>query len=207
MRTLGFLSVFLVCAAAAWAQTSSPPAGVALDVATSRAAVIFDLRYHLTLNVPKALAEPITGTNRITFDLRSNTQPLVIDFETSRDHVKTVQANGADAAFEYLNGHIIVPSTSLKTGRNEVVVTFNAGDASLNRSADFMYALFVPARARQAIPVFDQPDMKARWTLDLTYPSEWKAASNGAIATAVSGHDMLGSRGPTGSLASKRHDS
>ena len=166
MRTLGFLSLFLVCAASVWAQTSSPAAGVPLDVATSRAAVIFDLRYHLALKVPKASAEPITGTNRITFDLRSNTQPLVIDFETSRDHVKSVQANGAAAVFEYLNGHIIVPSTSLKTGRNEIVVTFNAGDASLNRSADFMYALFVPARARQAIPVFDQPDLKARWTLD-----------------------------------------
>ena len=167
MRTLGFLSVFLVCAAAAWAQTSSPSAGVPLDVATSRAAVIFDLRYHLTLAVPKSLAEPITGTNRITFDLRSNTQPLVIDFETSRDHVKSVQANGAVAAFEYLNGHVIVPSTALKTGRNEIVVTFNAGDASLNRSADFLYTLFVPARARLAIPVFDQPDLKARWTLTL----------------------------------------
>ena len=82
-----------------------------------------------------------------------------------------MQANGAAAAFEYLNGHIIVPSTALKTGRNEIVVTFNAGDASLNRSADFMYALFVPARARQALPVFDQPDLKARWTLDLTYPA------------------------------------
>ncbi len=182
MRTVCLLMVFMVSggAVSAWAQTSSPPAGVSLDVATSRAAVVFDLRYHLTLNVPKALAEPITGTNRITFDLRSNTQPLVIDFETSRDHVKSVQANGAAAAFEYLNGHIIVPSTALKTGRNEIVVTFNAGDASLNRSADFMYALFVPARARQAIPVFDQPDLKARWTLDLTYPEGWQAVSNGA---------------------------
>jgi aminopeptidase N len=180
MRTLGFLSVFLVCAAAAWAQTSSPSVGVPLDVATSRAAVIFDLRYHLTLNVPKALSEPITGTNRITFDLRSNTQPLVIDFETSRDRVKTVQANGAAAAFEYLNGHIIVPSTALKTGRNEIVVSFTAGDASLNRSADFMYALFVPARARQAIPVFDQPDLKARWSLALSVPASWKTVSNGA---------------------------
>jgi len=181
MRTLCLSMVFMVSggAASAWAQTSSPSAGVPLDVATSRAAVIFDLRYHLTLTVPKALAEPITGTNRITFDLRSNTQPLVIDFETSRDHVQSVQANGAAAAFEYLNGHIIVPSTALKTGRNEIVVSFNAGDASLNRSTDFMYALFVPARARQAIPVFDQPDLKARWTLDLTYPSDWKTASNG----------------------------
>ena len=63
MRTLCLSMVFMVSggAASAWAQTSSPSAGVPLDVATSRAAVIFDLRYHLTLTVPKALAEPPTS--------------------------------------------------------------------------------------------------------------------------------------------------
>ena len=199
MRTVCLLAIFMVSGGvvSAWAQTSSPPPGVALDLATSRAAVIFDLRYHLTLKVPKALAEPITGTNRLTFDLRNNTQPLVIDFETSRDHLKAVQANGVDAAFQYLNGHIIVPSTALKTGRNEIVVTFNAGDASLNRSADFMYALFVPARARQAIPVFDQPDLKARWTLTLAYPAEWQAVSNGKEAEPARSAAGAGGNGST----------
>ena len=179
MLALWLLGAFLVCAGTAWAQTSSPAAGVSLDVAASRVAVISDLRYHLTLNVPKALAEPIAGTTRITFDRRDNTTPLVIDFETSRDHVKSVQANGAAAAFEYVNGHIVVPTTALTVGPNEIVVAFNAGNDPLNRSADFLYALFVPARARQAIPVFDQPDLKARWTLTLTYPAGWQAASNG----------------------------
>ena len=38
----------------------------------------------------------------------------------------------------------------------------------------------MPARAHLAIPVFDQPDLKARWTLALTHPGEWQAVSNGA---------------------------
>jgi len=175
----------LLAALGAWAipsaaQTATPAAGVPLDVATRRAAVIADLRYNLSLTVPKALADPITGTTTISFELKDNTEPLVVDFETSRDHVKSVTANGTTTHFEYVNGHIVLPNTALKVGRNAIDIEFTAGNDSLNRSADFLYALFVPARARQAIPVFDQPDLKARWTLTLQYPSEWKAVSNGA---------------------------
>jgi aminopeptidase N len=147
MRTVLLASACTLLSALAAAQTPTPAPGVPQDVAIRRAATIFDLRYDLTLTVPKALAEPITGTNRITFDLRENTLPLVIDFETSREHIDTVTANGTPAPFTYINGHIVVPNTALRTGRNTVEIRFRAGDASLNRSADFLYALFVPARA------------------------------------------------------------
>jgi hypothetical protein len=104
MRIVCVWAIAITCAGAAWAQTASPGAGVPLEVATTRAALISDLRYNLALTIPRALADPITGTNRITFDLRSNTAPLVIDFETSRDHITSLQANGMAAAFEYVNG-------------------------------------------------------------------------------------------------------
>jgi aminopeptidase N len=180
MRIKWVAGLLLMMAATASAQTATPASGVPLDVATRRAAVIFDLRYDLSLAIPKPQAEPITGITRITFDLRENATPLVIDFETSREHVKSVKTNDAVVPFEYVNGHIVLPITALKVGRNVVEIAFVAGNAPLNRSADFLYALFVPARARQAIPVFDQPDLKARWTLSLAYPVEWKAVSNGA---------------------------
>lgn len=197
-RRLAAVALALFLPAAAAAQTAAPAAGVPLDVATRRAATIFDLRYDLNLTIPKAVAEPITGTTRITFDLRDNTTPLVIDFETSRDHVNSVATNGAPAVFQYVNGHIVLPNTALKVGRNEVTVAFTAGNEPLNRSADFLYALFVPARARQAIPVFDQPDLKARWTLSLQHPPEWKAVSNGAaVGGAVSGVRGNGASDPS----------
>jgi aminopeptidase N len=188
MRVAALLGVLVIIAMTAEAQTGRPAPGVALDLATRRAAAIFDLRYDLSLTIPKTLAEPITGTTRITLELRDNTGPLVIDFDTSADHVKSVKANDAAANYRYFDGHIIVPNTALKTGRNAITIDFVAGNDPLNRSADFLYALFVPARARQAIPVFDQPDLKARWTLQLTYPAEWKTVSNGAeVGGTVSG--------------------
>src|SRR6185436_15278665 len=60
-----------------------------------------------------------------------------------------------------------------------ITLRFEAGSAALNRNPEFMYTLFVPARARLAFPCFDQPDLKARYTLSLDIPSTWAAAANG----------------------------
>ncbi len=44
--------------------------------------------------------------------------------------------------------------------------------------AEYIYSLFVPSDASTAFPVFDQPDLKARFKLDLYLPGVWKAISN-----------------------------
>ena len=41
-----------------------------------------------------------------------------------------------------------------------------------------MYSLFVPADASTVFPCFDQPDLKARFRLDLETPRAWTAVSN-----------------------------
>jgi aminopeptidase N len=180
MRIWSVMAVLMVQVSVATAQTGSPAAGVPLDVATARAANISDLRYELNLSIPEDMAAPLTGSNTIRFSLKDPSVPLVLDFETSRDHVKAVEANGKPSAFAYVNGHLIVPAASLAPGANIVRVNFNAGDASLNRSKDFLYTLFVPARARLALPVFDQPDLKGKWTMTLEHPAAWQSAANGA---------------------------
>ncbi|MBA3269918.1 MAG: ERAP1-like C-terminal domain-containing protein, partial [Acidobacteria bacterium] len=173
-------ALLVLCPVLALAQTATPGPGIPLAVAETRAARIGDLRYDLRLAVPALVTVPIEGTNTITFDLSAATEPLVIDFATSRDHVTRVTANGRASAFTWIHGHIVVPATALRAGRNTIAIAFRAGDASLNRNADFLYALFVPARAHLAVPVFDQPDLKARWSLTLTAPSHWQMVSNGA---------------------------
>jgi aminopeptidase N len=170
----------LLMASAASAQTANPGAGVPLELATRRAGLISDLRYELSLSIPDAAAAPILGGVVIRFQLAEASQPLVIDFEVGPNHVQTVEANGQPVIHDYVNGHILVPPGSLKTGLNTVRVGFLAGEASLNRHADFLYALFVPARARLAIPCFDQPDLKGRWTVSLEHPAAWQSAANGA---------------------------
>jgi aminopeptidase N len=149
-------------------------------MAEARAKRISNLRYDLQLTIPDAVTGAIEGTNSIRFDLATTTDPLVIDFATSQGHVARVRANGADVVVKWVDGHIIVPADALERRGNQIDVTFRAGDASLNRNPDFLYALFVPARAHLALPVFDQPDLKARWSLQLVAPARWQVVSNGA---------------------------
>ena len=166
------------------AQTAAPAPGIPLEVATRRAEIVKDLRYTLSLNIPREQQAPITGSMTARFTLGDASQPLVLDFAPGAANVRTVAVNGAAVTAAFAQDHIVIPATALTAGATEIGVEFTAGDASLNRNPDFLYALFVPARAHLAFPVFDQPDLKARWTLELTYPGEWLAVSNGASSQA-----------------------
>jgi aminopeptidase N len=188
---LAALAGCLVLPVVAAAQTASPRPGVPLDLADARAARIIDLRYDLRLTVPEAVATPLEGTMAMSFELAAASDPLVIDFATSRNHVKRLKANGAETPFTWVNGHIVVPAAAVKSGANRIEIAFQAGDAALNRDPDFLYALFVPARAHLAIPCFDQPNLKARWSLTLDAPARWQVASNGPELERVAHGDRV----------------
>lgn len=162
------------------AQTREPAAGVALDLAKARARNISHLRYELALSVPANRAQPVTGVNVLRFRLADRTKPLVIDFDADGAAEATVTANGVAVTTRAVNGHLVVPAARLRRGENTVRIEFRAGDAPLNRSDDFLYTWFVPANARRAIPCFDQPDLKGRWTLTLEHPAQWQSVANGA---------------------------
>ena len=90
---------------------------------------------------------------------------------------------GAPVDFEAREEHVIVPAGALSPGHNVVDIEFTAGDGSLNRQDDFLYTLFVPDRARFAFPLFDQPNLKARFRLQLDVPAAWRAVANGSLAS------------------------
>jgi Aminopeptidase N len=53
--------------------------------------------------------------------------------------------------------------------------------------AEYIYSLFVPSDASTAFPVFDQPDLKARFTLNISAPQDWLVISNGEeLQTSIS---------------------
>ncbi len=60
--------------------------------------------------------------------------------------------------------------------------------------AEYIYSLFVPSDASTAFPVFDQPDLKAKFTLNVVAPRQWKILSNENL-TCMSVHEVvLGTR-------------
>jgi len=158
---------------------TSPGPGIPLTLAEDRARRISDLRYDLQFSIRAEHPSRVNGRVAITFVLKDATRPLALDFAplTSVRSLRTATRTITPAT---IPDHLVIPAEDLQEGRNEIVMEFVAGDAALNRNPEFLYTLFVPARAHLTFPCFDQPDLKARWTLALDVPAGWQAIANGA---------------------------
>ena len=176
-----------LCVAAGWwlAQRMSsrivpvtpPVEGISQTLASERAANISAVRYALALNIPSDAGAPVRGTVSVRLRL-ARRAPLIFDFAQPADHVSSVRANGQRVAIRSENGHLVVPAASLASGDNTIDIAFTAGNEPLNRNDEYLYSLFVPARASQAFPCFDQPDIKGALSLTLDIPAAWVALSN-----------------------------
>ena len=179
------LVVAVVAAVAVYRLTRSavpiPDAGVPVELARERAARISNLQYFLTVDVPDSRQQPVRARVVARFELSDTARPLALDFAPDVDQTTSATANGQPFDGTIHNGHLIVPASLLVTGENNIDVDVIAGERPLNRQDDFLYTLFVPARASATFPCFDQPDLKATWRLTLMLPGGWLAASNAAI--------------------------
>ena len=132
----------------------------------------------------------MTGRNVIRVRLHDGASaPLVLDFDAPPTAVTALTVNGQSLRPDVTPGHIVVPAAALVDGDNVVDVRFVAGDGPLNRADDFLYTLFVPARAHRAFPCFDQPDLKARVSLTLDIPAAGMPSRTAPSAPARSGTD------------------
>jgi len=180
-----FLAMTLLSAMQPQPVASTRPidSGVSQALARERASAIRDLHYDLTFSIPGARNEPVQGRAVVSLALRAPAR-LVFDFAQPRESVRRVAIDGSDARADFVNGHIVIPASSTRAGVNRIEIEFVAGDAALNRNDEFLYTLFVPARARLTFPCFDQPDLKARYRLKLSVPEGWQAVANGASKSA-----------------------
>ena len=186
MKTLKYMSLAL-CLLFSSCQTHEKPnklyeEGISTELAQLRKQEIKELKYNLHFSIPERKQEAVEGEARISF-LLQNPQEVILDFRESADKIKDVFVNGEATEYAFRNEHIILPQISFKEGKNEVHIRFIAGDQSLNRNEEFLYTLLVPDRARTVFPCFEQPNLKAEFTLQLEVPAEWEAVSNTSIAS------------------------
>ncbi len=155
--------------------------GVSHELAQFRSEQYADVKYQLSFDIPLNKQEPVMGDATILWS-QAGQQPLVVDFRAEASQVISVWLNGAAVDYELTNEHIYIAALHTGVGRNELKIAFRALDQSLNRRDQFLYTLLVPDRARTLFPCFDQPDLKARYTLSLSIPKSWKAVANGKVA-------------------------
>jgi aminopeptidase N len=183
LRVLMVCAIGICCIEASQRRTMTahPEPGVTMSLAEDRARRVANLRYELHFAIPSDPATEVEGRVTIRFTMTDSSRPLVLDF--SSPGPVSARSGGRDIALAAVPDHLVVDPADLREGPNEITIGFVAGDAPLNRNPDFMYTLFVPARARLAFPCFDQPDLKGKYTLSLDVPLGWEALANGAEIT------------------------
>ncbi|HMT07250.1 MAG TPA: M1 family aminopeptidase [Pyrinomonadaceae bacterium] len=131
--------------------------------------------------------------------------PIILDWRRIKGHeaksvISNVEINGvvvsppsgdADMSvrtpIEEHNEHLIFRD-GVKLGENIIKLDFTspilASGSAITRYIDkedgseYIYSLFVPSDASTAFPVFDQPDLKARFQVNITAPDGWNVVSN-----------------------------
>lgn len=155
--------------------------GLSRSLALYRKNVLTDIHYELEMDIPSKKYQPIAAQENLTFLLSTVRSPLQLDFKENPAKITTFKVNGCKMVVNYQKEHLIILPEFLKKGKNLVQIEFTAGDGALNRNVDYLYTLFVPDRARTVFPCFDQPDLKAIYTLTLHLPQDWKAIANGEL--------------------------
>ena len=198
------------------AQTMPPlETGVSQTLARWRAANYSDVRYKLNITLEKG-APLMKGTIEVSVKLTDEgaKNDLILDWRTTQfanDKDKPFAkvtaindystANSTESVIDdkHLNeDHLIISRQLLKTGENVIKINFaspiKTSGAAVTRyvdkedGAEYVYSLFVPSDASTAFPVFDQPDLKARFTLGVVIPQSlnWKIVTNTPLKSFLS---------------------
>lgn len=170
--------------AAAAARTDAP--GLSETYAKLRKQQIAAVNYELSVTIDK------TGgsfSGQVIADTQFNgqlQQPLTIDF--AGGSVDSVSVDDKEVPFEY-NGHFItIAPEHLQRGEHAIAVNYqhpySTNGSGLHRFEDpedgevYMYTDFEPYDANRLFPHFDQPNLKAHYTLNVTAPKDWTIVSS-----------------------------
>lgn len=166
--------------------------GVSLDLARHRAATLSNVRYTLEMDVRGRDEAP--GIVTIDIARIANAGDLILDFRGNAIGDITVNDVSVTDA-RWADDHVVIPARHLRTGTNTVRLAFTAPVAAAGAAiiayddvqddARYLYTLLVPSDAQLLFPVFDQPDIKARFAWRITAPRGWAVLTNGAVQDSV----------------------
>ena len=186
LRTAAVAAVVVLGACVAVAQ-GGPGVGVSRALARDRAARVHDVHYSLEFAVqPHATLLPGRETLRFELSPEGAHEDLGVDFRDGK--LGSARLNGAPLDVTEVDGHLMLPAVRLHGGDNTLELTFAtrvaAAGAAITRFDDkddgneYFYSLFVPMDASMAFPCFDQPDLKAKFTLEIDAPAAWTVIGN-----------------------------
>jgi aminopeptidase N len=140
--------------------------------------------YDVALDLTRG-GEVFGSTSVVRFGCRQPGAGTYIDLIASRVHEITLNGVTIDPAAAVADGRIRLPGLAARNELRVVAECRYATDGTgLHRSVDpadgmiYTYTKFEPAYARRVYANFEQPDLKASFTLHVTAPAHWTVLSN-----------------------------
>lgn len=181
------------------AAESSPPVAArpamdSLDMATAQArkARIGDIEYQIDIVLDQG-TEQFSGSVKILFELLPSDDGSDLTLDFGGGQVLASQLNGQEAALTYNDFFITLPGKDLRPGLNELNVRFrqnySENGTGLHRFVDpedgltYLYTYLWPYYVNRMFPAFDQPDLKARFSLNVDAPEDWVVVSTSSGET------------------------
>ncbi|HET7822284.1 MAG TPA: aminopeptidase N [Ornithinibacter sp.] len=161
-----------------------PGTNLTREEAATRAALVTVDRHDVALDVATG-PETFSTTSTITFRCTRPGAETFLDFVGGTVEAITVNGVDLDPAEHYRDSRVRLPGLAAE---NVVVVAAtgrytNTGEG-LHRFVDpvddevYLYSQFEVPDSRRMYPVFEQPDLKARFTFTVTAPAHWQVVSN-----------------------------
>lgn len=140
--------------------------------------------YHIDLTL-NAEGTPFSGSNLISFDFQPRGSDLSVDF--TEGEIVEVTINGAPAEYDYNGFFLSFAEDQFKVGHNKLQIGFQhpySKDGSglyyfkdpLDETV-YTYSDLEPYDANRIFPLFDQPNLKAKFTLNVDVPASWQVVS------------------------------
>ncbi len=156
----------------------------------------YDLQLDVTDGAGHAGEETFRSVTTVQFDVRTPGASTFIDLIADRVHSATL--NGVELDVRTYTEEHGLPLPQL-AARNELVVDaecrYSRTGEGLHRFADpedgqvYLYSHFEPAEAKRMFACFDQPDLKATFTVHVTAPFDWQVVSNTGGRTIEAGRN------------------
>jgi len=172
---------------------TNPEPGVARDLAAARTENISKVRYALRLRLTKGMTA-VTGEVTARFTLPS-AQAITLDWDGPT--LSNVTLNSKPANATVIANHLVF--TGGVAGENSIRAQFTSKVAPTGTpltvyrdktdGAEYYYTLVVPADCHRLFPCFDQPDLKARYSVTIEAPKSWKVIANGLSEQSLPNQD------------------
>jgi aminopeptidase N len=151
--------------------------------AEERAARVSNTSYELAIDIEPG-ATVYRGEVEVRFDL-SGAGDLFLDHRGRA--IDVLDVNGQELEPQWDGFRLVLPGNTLQTSNTVRIVyenEYDHGGDGFHQFIDpedgeeYLYTNFEPYEAHRLFPCFDQPDIKASYTLTVTAPSAWAVIAN-----------------------------